>query len=279
MQQQSGGPSASGICRFRGKIAIVAGGGQGIGSATARRLAKEGAAVVVADMVEASAQRVCNEITEYGVTALPYAGDLSKLENAQGLMKFTKESFGRIDVLINIVGGTIWWQPFQHYRPEQIEAEVNKSFWPPVWGCWSVLPYMLAQKSGAIVNLATHAVIGLYRIPYAASKGGVIGLTTSLAQEVAPYGIRVNCVAPGGGVANDRVTPRTHGVTIPETQLPQEVREEMRNYLQGAGERNPMGRPGLADEQAAAIAFLASDDASFITGQVLPVGGGQPYPL
>lgn len=264
-------PRAAGARRFEGKIAVVAGGGQGIGSATARRLAQEGAAVVVADVVESSAERVCKQLQEFGARAATYAGDLSRWEHAQGLMERAKSAFGRIDVLVNVVGGTIWSQPFWQYEPDQIVAEVNKSLWPPIWCCRAVLPLMIEQRSGAIVNLGSHSIVSVDRVPYAASKGGVIALTTSLSKEVAQYGIRVNCVAPHTTEAGDRVTPRNPNAqpATPE----QQARLNERRF-----QEIPMRRRGRAEEQASAIAFLASDDASFITGQVLPVGGGATFP-
>ena len=271
---------ASGARRFEGQVAVVTGAGQGIGAATARRLAQEGASVVVGDMVEASSQRVCDELREFGAEATYCLGELSKWENAERLMAFAQEQFGRIDVLANVAGGTIWFQSFQYYTPEQIQAEIDKSFWTAVWCCRAVLPYMIEQQSGAIVNVATHAVTGAFRVPYAAAKAGQIGLTTSLSREAAPLGIRVNCMAPSGTLAEDRVTPRNYGVTADPAELPQEELDLQETYRQQTRlSEIPMGRRGEADEQAAAIAFLASHDASYITGQVLAVGGGQPYPF
>ena len=195
-------------------------------------------------------------------------------------MAFAHEQFGRIDVLANVAGGTIWFQSFQYYTPEQIQAEIDKSFWTAMWCCRAALPYMIEQKSGAIVNVATHAVTGAFRVPYAAAKAGQIGLTTSLSREVASLGIRINCMAPSGTLAEDRVTPRNHGITALPPELPQEELDFQETYRQQTRlSEIPMGRRGEADEQAAAIAFLASHDASYITGQVLAVGGGQPYPF
>ena len=270
---------AAGGRRFEGQVAVVTGAGQGIGAATARRLAQEGASIVIGDMVEESSQRVCADIKEFGGSCVISLGELSKWENAEALMKRAHEAFGRIDVLANVAGGTIWFQSFQYYTPEQIEAEIGKSFWTAVWCCRAVLPYMIEQKSGAIVNIATHAVVGAFRVPYAAAKAGQIGLTTSLAKEVAPLGIRVNCVAPSGTAADDRVTPRNYGVGVVGSDLPQEEKDLQEKYrVEQRIVEIPMGRRGEAYEQASAIAFLASHDASYITGQVLPVGGGQAYP-
>ncbi|HUY19897.1 MAG TPA: SDR family NAD(P)-dependent oxidoreductase [Candidatus Binataceae bacterium] len=279
---------AAGARRFRDKVVIVAGAGQGIGRASARRFGEEGATVMVADIVEDSARRVAAELEQAGVRAATFVGDLCELKDCQALMARAKEVFGRIDVLAVIVGGTIWAQPFQYYTPAQIEAEVRRSFWAPMWLCWSVLPYMIEQRGGAIVNLATSAVVSRYRVPYAAAKGGVIALSTSLSKEVARYGIRVNVVAPHGTDSDDRVIPRDYGVNVAASTLPPAEAEERDRFFGGKGvfgvgdsvrQEVPMGRKAEAAEQAAAIAFLASDDASYITGQVLPVAGGATFPF
>ena len=271
---------AAGGRRFEGQVAVVTGAGQGIGSATVRRLAQEGASIVIGDMVEESSQRVKKEIEDFGGSATICLGELSKWENAEKLMTHAVNTSGRIDVLANVAGGTIWFQSFQYYSPEQIEAEINKSFWTAMWCCRAVLPQMLNQRSGSIVNIATHAVSGRFRVPYAAAKAGQIGLTTSLAREVAHLGIRVNCVAPSGTGADDRITPRNYGQTADVPELPQSELDDLAKYREETrAVEVPMGRSGQAYEQASAIAFLASHDASYITGQIIPVGGGQPYPF
>ncbi len=273
-------PRAAGARRFEGQVAVITGAGQGIGAATARRLAQEGASIVIGDMVAETSERVCAAVRDFGGSCTVSLGDLSKWENAETLMATAMEAYGRIDVLANIAGGTIWFQSFQYYTPDQIQAEIDRSFWTAVWCCRAALPHMIEQGSGAIVNIATHAVTGRFRVPYAAAKAGQIGLTTSLAREVAHLGIRVNCVAPSGTAADDRVTPRDFGVHIDVPDLPEEERADQAEYRSATRSSEiPMGRRGEADEQAAAIAFLASHDASYVTGQVLAVGGGQPYPF
>ena len=271
---------AAGARRFEGQVAVVTGAGQGIGAATARRLAQEGAAIVIGDMVAETSNRVRDEIRDFGGSAIVALGELSQWEKAEALMAAAVAEYGRIDVLANVAGGTIWFQSFRYYTPEQIQAEIDKSFWTAMWCCRAALPYMLERESGAIVNVATHAVTGAFRVPYAAAKAGQIGLTTALAREVAHRGIRVNCMAPSGTLADDRVTARNFGITAQPPELPPEELAEQEKYRQETRlSEIPMGRRGAADEQAAAIAFLASHDASYITGQVLAVGGGQPYPF
>ena len=282
---------AAGGRRFENKICIVAGAGQGIGSATARRIAQEGGTVVIGDWVEETATKVQREVLDFGGQASVHVGNYSQWDDCRSLMEFAKNTHGRIDSLVIIVGGTIWGQPFQEYTPDQMLAEVNKSFWPTVWCVRAVLPHMIEQHQGSIVTLATHAVVGTNRVPYAASKGGVIGLTTSVCKEVGMHAIRINCVAPSAASATDRVTPRDFNV---------DAALETRRGPRGGGEDRPqagawqtrradgtrserpltdgLGRGATAEEIASAIAFLASDDASFITGEVISVGGGETFP-
>ena len=223
-------PRAAGARRFDGQVAVITGGGQGIGSATARRLAQEGASIVIGDMVAETSDRVCAAIREFGGECVVSLGDLSRWENAEALMRRAMETYGRIDVLANIAGGTIWFQSFQYYTPEQIQTEMDRSFWTAMWCCRATLPHMIQQGSGSIVNIATHAVTGRFRVPYAAAKAGQIGLTTSLAREVAHLGIRVNCIAPSGTAADDRVTPRDHGVEVAVPELPESERADQQQY-------------------------------------------------
>ena len=273
-------PRAAGGKRFRGKVAIITGGGGQIGGATARRLAEEGASLVIADVAEKAAQQVCDELRAFGAPAITFVGDLSKWETARALAARTKEEYGRIDALANIAGGNIWIKSFWLYEPEQIEAEIGINFWTTVWCCKAVLPQMLEQRSGAIVNIASHSVVGKFRVPYAAAKGGNIALATSMARELAEFGIRVNTVAPSGTRAAGRGAPGEFAFRPPNEELPPEELELQAQYFREVRSREvPMGRPGLPEEQAAAIAFLLSEDASYITGQTLPVGGGQPYPF
>ncbi len=277
-------PRAAGARRFEGKVCVVAGAGQGIGSATARRLAQEGGTLVLGDWVEASVRRVCDQVTDFGAEATIHVGDYSKWDDCEGLMRHAVDSYGRIDVLVIVVGGTIFFQSFQLFTPEQIAAEINKSLWPNLWCVRAALPYMIERKSGSIVTLASNAVVNQFRVPYAAAKAGVIGMTTAVSKEVGQYGIRINCVAPSNVAADDRVTPRNHNVAVARAELPPEEQELQRLYRESdawAGQplAKSRGSVSRAEEQASAIAFLASDDASFISGQVLAVVGGETFPF
>jgi len=170
--------------------------------------------------------------------------------------------------VVNNVGGTIWAKPFEHYREHEIEAEVRRSLFPTLWCCHAALPIMLEQGGGAIVNVSSIATRSIYRVPYAASKGGVNALTASLAFEHAADGIRVNAVATGGTEAPARRVPRNT-----EQQTEQEARW-YQSIVDQTKATSLMHRYGTIDEQVGAILFLASDEASYITGTVLPVGGG-----
>jgi NAD(P)-dependent dehydrogenase (short-subunit alcohol dehydrogenase family) len=270
-------PRAAGARRLAGRVCVVTGAGQGIGRATARRLCQEGAKVVVADRIEEGAARTVAELKEHGAEASVALVDLGTFAGAQSLMAQALEAFGRIDVLVNNVGGTIWIKPFHRYTEEEVKRELERSLYPTLWCCLAVLPVMMKQQSGSIVNLGSQSTRGLYRLPYAASKGGIAALTKVLAMEYGRHGIRVNTVAPGGTDIGDRVAPRQlirPGVMAEEGDETEaeawrrEMAEDIRN-------QQALRRRGLPEEQAAAIVFLASDDASFVTGQVINVSGGQ----
>jgi NAD(P)-dependent dehydrogenase (short-subunit alcohol dehydrogenase family) len=240
-------------------------------------LCQEGGTIVIADRVQAGAERTQAELREHGVAAMQVLADLSTFAGAQELMRGAVDAYGRIDVLVNNVGGTIWIKPYHLYSEEEVKLEIERSLYPTLWGCLAALPVMMRQGSGSIVNVGSQSTRGLYRAPYAASKGGILALGKVLAMEYGRYGIRINTMAPGGTDIADRLTPRElirpgvmadDGADPEAEQYRQEMAEDIRNQL-------ALRRRGLPEEQAAAIAFLASDDASFITGQVINCSGGQ----
>ncbi len=233
--------------------------------------------MVVADRVDEGASETLASLEGNGVEAVKALVDLSSYEGAEEMIKTATDEFGRVDVLVNNVGGTIWMKPFHLYAAEEIELELERSLKPTLWGCRAVLPVMMAQEAGSIVNIGSQSVRGLYRLPYATSKGGILALTKVLAMEYGRYGIRVNTVSPGGTDIPDRVTSRLSirpGVMAED--LPQEEADAYRAEM-GADIRNQQAlkRRGIPEEQAAAVAFLASDDASFITGDNINCSGGQ----
>lgn len=270
-------PKAAGARRFRDKVCVVTGAGQGIGRAIARRLGQEGGRIVVAERVEETATSATEELRGHGVEAVSALVDLSTFAGAEDMIGQAMAAFGRIDVLVNNVGGTIWMKPFHLYTEEEVELELERSLKPTLWGCRAVLPVMVAQDSGSIVNLGSQSVRGLYRLPYAASKGGVLALTKVLAMEYGRHGIRINTVSPGGTEIPDRTTSRL-SIRPGEMadDLPQQEGDEYRREMsEDIRNQQAIRRRGTPEEQAAAVAFLASDDASFITGDNINCSGGQ----
>ncbi|MFL5191942.1 MAG: 1,6-dihydroxycyclohexa-2,4-diene-1-carboxylate dehydrogenase [Microvirga sp.] len=256
--------------RFKGKVAVVTGAAQGIGRMVAVNLAKEGGQVALVDRSEV-VNETHEEIAAAGADSVAILADLEQYGDVCRVMAEAKERFGRIDILINNVGGTIWAKPFGHYEEDQIVAEVRRSLFPTLWCCHAVLPVMLEQKGGTIVNVSSIATRGINRVPYAAAKGGVNAMTASLAFEYASQGIRVCGIAPGGTEAPPRKVPRN--LAAPKDQSAQE-KAWWREVEEQTKASTLMKRYGTLEEQAAAILFFASDEASYITGLILPVGGG-----
>lgn len=267
-------PRAAGARRLQGKVCIVTGAGQGIGRATARRFAAEGARVIVAERNEESGRETARQIVEAGGEALFVKTDVGTPDGAEALMQACIAAHDRIDVIANVVGGAIWWQPYHEFSAEQIHRELERSLFPTLWCCKAVLPHMIEQKSGVIVNFGSSVVNGgLYRTPYAVSKGGIEALTRVLAAENGRHNIRVNCVTPGTTIIEDRTTARLvlgPGEVATASPRTQELVAETRT-----ARAETLGRHGKAEEQAAVAAFLACEDSSFITGQIIDCDGGR----
>jgi dihydroxycyclohexadiene carboxylate dehydrogenase len=253
--------------RFKDQVMIVTGAAQGIGRGVALAAAREGAQLVLADRAPL-VHEVAQEAAACGAQVVAIEADLETWAGAAALAARALADHGRIDILVNNVGGTIWAKPYQDYEEAQIEAEIRRSLFPTLWCCRAVLPAMVAARAGAIVNVSSVATRGIYRVPYSAAKGGVNALTASLAFEHAQHGIRVNAVATGGTDAPPRKVPRN----------PQPLNAREQVWYQGIVDQtlasSLLHRYGTIVEQVAAILFLASSEASYVTGTVLPVGGG-----
>lgn len=253
--------------RFDSKVVIVTGAAQGIGRGVAEAVAAEGGTVLAVDRSPIVRDTVA-AITAAGGKAAAFEADLETFAGAEAMAAAALKQFKRIDVLINNVGGTIWTKPFDQYGEQEIEKEVRRSLFPTLWCCRAVLPSMVKRKKGVIVNVSSIATRSIHRVPYAAAKGGVNALTASIAMEQAGNGIRINATAPGGTEAPPRKIPRNSArPSAREKAWYQAIVDQTK-------ESSLMHRYGTIDEQVAPILFFASDESSYITGSVLPVGGG-----
>ncbi|BDD93114.1 benzoate diol dehydrogenase BenD [Pandoraea sp. XJJ-1] len=250
--------------RFAGKVMVVTGAAQGIGRGVALRASAEGARVVFVDRAEFVAEVAAEAVGE----SAGFVADLETYEGAAAAMAFANERFGGIDILINGVGGAIRMRPFAEFEPAQIDAEIRRSLMPTLYTCHAVLPYLLKRGGGTIVNVSSNATRGIRRVPYSAAKGGVNAITQSLAMEYAEHNIRVAATAPGGTTAPPRRIPRNAA-----GDSEQEI-AWMNEAVAQVTESTFFKRYGTLDEQVAPILFLASDEAGYITGTVLPVAGG-----
>ena len=242
-----------------GQVAIVTGGGKGIGKATASILAHHGARITVADCDLPAAEKTAAEITkETSQPALAIQTDVSRASSVTEMVSGTLAEFSRIDILVNNAGIGGHALPISEVSEEEWEQVLNVNLKSVFLCCRAVIPHMRKRKSGKIVNVASIAgKEGNPRmIPYSASKAGVICLTKALAKEVVEDGIRVNCVAPA-----------VIGTTILDTLTDEQVA-----YMT---ERIPMKRVGKPEEVGAVIHFLASEASSFVTGQCYDVSGGR----
>lgn len=248
--------------RLKGKVAIVTGAGHGIGQAYATRLAAEGAQVVIAELDENAGNNVAAELTGIGRSALAVATNVTDPKSLDNMARRTLETFGRIDILVNnaAIFSTIPMSrsPFDEIEVEEWDAMMAVN----VKGAWlasrAVAPTMKKQMSGKIINISSGTALkgSASRIHYVTSKAAVLGFTRTLARELGPFGINVNCVAPGN--------------TLSEVD-PDEGTLSFRNA--GATDR-ALKRTEKPADLVGAVAFFASSDSDFITGQTLVVDGG-----
>lgn len=239
------------------KVAFITGGTTGIGAAIARQLAKDGFAIAVNNIT--LKEEFQKEIEKYGVPCFMLQGDVSREESAQENINAVFEHYGRIDVLVNNAGITRD-NLLMRMKEEEFESVINVNLKGSYHMMRYVVPIMMKQRSGRIISIAS--VVGVKgnagQINYSASKAGIIGMTKSLAQEVASRNILVNAVAPGF-------------IRTPMTDQLNDTQKQ--NILSQIG----LKRMGTAEDIANAVSFLASDKSSYITGQTLVVDGGMIY--
>ncbi len=246
--------------RFDGRVVVVTGAAKGIGAVTAEAFGRERARVAALDIDGAGVDSVAAALSARGVDAIGVKTDVTSSAAVRAAVDTVLARWGRVDVLVNNAGGFAVMRTFEDTEESEWEAIVRSNLTSVFLVCKAVLPVMKRQKAGRIVNLASVVARGgAVRVPahYAAAKAGVIALTRMLALEVADLGITVNAVAPGT-TATDRVIA---------ARTPEETAR--------VAAAIPLGRLGRPAEIAEAILFLASDAASFVTGAVLDVNGGQ----
>ena len=243
--------------RLEGKVAIITGGNSGVGAATALKFAAEGAKVVITARRAAPLEEVAAKIREAGGEVLPIVSDISSVDDAKKVVATTLETYGKIDILINNAGVLdSGLKAIDSFSDDDMNRVIDINTKGTMCMLREVSAEMAKTGYGSIVNVASVAgAMGCGGAAYVASKAAVIGLTRSLAMELAPSHIRVNCVAPG----------------VIHTDMVDRLGKETMDALR---EQTPLGRLGTPEDIALAVAFLACDKASFITGQVLTADGG-----
>jgi len=241
---------------LKDQVALVTGCGRGIGRAIALALAEHGANVVVNDVVEESAEQVAAQIEELGGAAMPVVADITSEDAVKAMVTAAMDRFGQIDILVNNAGIT-QDNLLMRMSEEQWDAVLAVNLKGAFLCTKAVVRPMLKARRGRIINIAS--VVGLTgnvgQANYSSSKGGLIALTKSTAQEVGSRGITCNAVAPG----------------FIETEMTGRLSDEAREQML---ERVPLGRSGQPEDVAGAVVFLAGPEAAYITGQVLTVDGG-----
>ncbi len=237
------------------RVAVITGAASPIGRAIAARLKTQGYQLALGDL----AAEVEDMAGELGSETLFRVGDLSGEAAASDLIDAAQALFGRVDVLVNNAGGGVI-RKFLEHTPETLRATIDRNLWTCLWACRAVLPHMVAQDYGRIVNIGADSVRnGLWdHAAYNAAKGGMHGLTTGLAREFAAHDITVNTVAP----------------CMVKTPMVAAAMAANNPFITRFTDVIPKGRPAETDEVASMVAYLAGDEARFVTGQVISVNGG-----
>ena len=250
----------SGIRSLKGKVAIVTGSARGIGKAIAITLSKDGAKVLITGTQEETTKRSAEEVAKLSGAEIDYyVGDLSKEENVVAMTEKVINRWGKIDILVNNAGGGVIL-PFLEHNAETLKTTLDRNLWTCLWSCHKVLPYMIEQNFGRIINIGGDSVRnGLWdHAAYNAAKGGVHALTTGLAREFAKYDITVNTIAP----------------PAVESEPLENIRKKDPELAEKYIGIIPKGRGAYEEEIADSVWYLATENARFITGQVISVNGG-----
>jgi 3-oxoacyl-[acyl-carrier protein] reductase len=248
--------------RLEGRVAIVTGGGHGIGKAYARGLAGEGASVVIAEIDGAAAGAVAGALTQEGLKAIAVETDVSRWDSVEAMARRAVEAYGRIDILVNnaAIFATVPMSraPFDEIDPAEWDRMMSVNLKGTWFACRAVVPQMKQQAYGKIVNISSGTALkgSASRIHYVTSKAGILGFTRTLARELGGFGICVNCIAPGSTLSEDA----PDGDTL-----------KMRNAATADRALKRVERP---EDLVGAILFFASTDSDFVTGQTLVVDGG-----
>ncbi len=257
----------AGSYRLRDQVAMVTGAGSGNGKAIALRLAREGATLVLTDIVETGLQAVRDEVLALGRPCLAVVSDVADLASTEAVIRRSVERFGRLDVLVNNAG-RLRISPFPDSTPEDWDHIMSVNARGLYFAMQAAARVMREQRSGRIINIASIAGIEAKTLspPYAASKGAVITMTKAAARAMARFQVTVNAVAPGliDTPFNERID---HELGVKRGLPPGE-------FIRQRGQDIPLGRIGTPDDVAGVVAFLASPDAAYITGETVIVAGG-----
>ena len=248
--------------RFTDRVALVTGGGRGIGAATVRRFAQDGAAVVIADLDEEPAHELASEIEKAGGRALAVGCDVSQRSSVEALFATAIQHFGQVDLVV-LCAGILRFNLLENVTEDEWDAVIDTHLKGMFLCAQAAAKVMVPRKYGKLVLLSSGAARGYKaRIHYSAAKAGIESMTRVLAIELGPSNINVNAVAPG----------------FVETRMPQQhaewLHKDYETFKAEVISQTPLRRAGTPEDEAAVIAFLCSDDASFVTGEILSVGGG-----